>query len=132
MASATLAQTPRRQPYLVTAAPLTELCIAVDPTPPARAWWWQSFTATCATRATGPGLFEVSDTRIQIDGRTAAVRLQFRLPLQAPSGGDHFRDVEVVFANDTVLDVKTQNRAPLLRRDDLAIPELTPRGQRWP
>jgi hypothetical protein len=132
LASAALSQAPPHQLYLITAFPLMELCIAVDPTPPARAWWWQSFTATCSTRATGPGLFELTEARIQADRGTPGVKVQFRLALHAPAapGGERFRDIEVVFADDTVLDVASRTRVALIRRENLEIPEFAPRGRR--
>jgi len=123
-----LAQTHGRL-YLTTAAPLavgiaTPLCIAVDTVRPTRVWWWQPGNQGCRSRSTGPGIFAVFEPRVTTDSAQNEVRVQFRLPLQAPvtAGGEPFADIVVSFRGDSAVAVTGAARVAVLRRSDLEIP----------
>jgi hypothetical protein len=113
--------------YIVTASPIevglgTPLCIAVDPRKEHGVWWWQPGASGCASRSTGPGVFEADSATVSQSTQSPVINVSFRLPLH--SIVRPFVDIHLVIEHGTMCAVASCAPVPILRRDDLDVPPV--------
>ena len=111
--------------FAVTAQPLdvgasAKLCIAVDVSDPHGLWWWEPGTEGCASRSTGPDVFEAD--RAAVTKTEGAVHARFRLPLHGVAPRRDHVDVRVVIDSGRMRSMASGGGVPCVYRDDLDIP----------
>lgn len=119
--------------YIVTTAPLdvavgSGLCVAVAATAPRGVWWWQPGDAGCASRSTGPGVFDALDATVGDRTESGAIEVRFRVPLHFRPGSTMppFADVRLTIQNGTMQAAATGARVTTTRRNDLDLPARGP------
>jgi hypothetical protein len=118
--------------YLVTEGPVNVglsqgLCLAIDPNDEHGVWWWEPGASGCATRSTGPNVFQGDQARVSrsSDSSTTA---GFRLGTH--SRDRPFIDVRLILERGQMRAIDTGAQVPVQPRSDLDIPEMAPRGVR--
>jgi len=124
---------PRHPPdarYVVTDSPINVgvapgLCVAADSIDRHAIWWWEPGASGCASRSTGPGLFQADAATIsEASGSTA---LSFRLGTH--SSTRPFIDVRLVVEGTTLRALETGATVSVHRVATLDVPEMLPRGR---
>src|SRR5215213_5496383 len=112
--------------YIVTASPIDVgtftpgLCVAVDPSTEHGVWWWEPGTSGCASRSTGPGVFEADQATVSHATQSPAINVRFRMGLH--SMARPFVEIHLVIEDDSMRVVASGARVPILRRPDLDVP----------
>lgn len=127
---------PRQAPparYIVTATPIEVgvgpgICVAVDPTNPQGAWWWEPGRTGCASRSTGPGVFYAQDAKVAASPQSGLIEVRFRVDLITGPGstGAAFKDIRLLLEKGSMQAMPSGARVSTERRNDLEVPERPP------
>jgi hypothetical protein len=101
------------------------LCVAVDLNDTTGVWWWQPVGSDCSSRSTGPGVFHPEASTVTRSAQSDAYEVGFRLGTH--SSARPFIDVRLLVEGGTMRMAGSKEHVRLLRRSDLAIPEMPPR-----
>ena len=110
--------------YIVSAKPLALLsggngfCVAVDPTNPHGAWWWEPGKTGCSSRSTGPTVFPAD----RADVRTVADTVDVQFEIQLHSG--NAAPIKLTVTRDAMRHEPSGDQVPIDHRRDLDIPEM--------
>jgi hypothetical protein len=88
-------------------------------------WWWQPGGSDCGSRSTGPGVFHPEAATVTRSAQRDAYEVGFRLGTH--SSTRPFIDVRLLVEGGTMRMAGSKEHVRLLRRSDLAIPEMPPR-----
>lgn len=111
--------------YFVTNSPIdvgagTPLCIAVQPKNQGGIWWWEPGRSGCASRSTGPTVFQAHEATVSSAGRGETV-LRFRVGMH--SSTVPFIDVQLVLGDGEMRELGSGARVRVGTRKDLNVPE---------
>jgi len=114
--------------YIVTASPIDigtftrGLCVAVDPGTEHGVWWWEPGTSGCASRSTGPGVFEADQATVSRATQSPTISARFRVGLHSTTRP--FADIHLVIEDGSMRVVASGTRVPILRRCNLDVPPV--------
>jgi hypothetical protein len=104
------------------------LCVAVDLNDTAGVWWWEPGRSGCDSRSTGPDVFHPEAATVTRSAQSGAYEVGFRLGTHSPTRP--FVDVRLLVESGTMKMAGSTEGVRLMRRADLAIPEMPPPGRR--
>jgi hypothetical protein len=114
--------------YIVTASPIDigtsapGLCVAVDPSTEHGVWWWEPGTSGCASRSTGPGVFEADQATVSPATQSPTIGVRFRVGLHSMTRP--FVEIHLVIEDGSMRLVASGARVPILRRRNLDVPPV--------
>jgi hypothetical protein len=115
--------------YVVSAAPIDiglsqRFCVAVEPTNAKGIWWWEPGPTGCATRSTGPSVFEAQNASVK-SASSNTIEIRFRVPLHgdARTQQPDAIDVMMILEGGHLIVPATHARVATERRRALDIPE---------
>ena len=121
--------------YLFTSIPIRvnadglQQCVAVDPIDPKGVWVYSPGLKSCATRASGPGLFHPDLAAVR-RGAGRNIQVEFHMQLHVAPGDQRspFFQLGILVTNEYFVG-PTGDKIPVDRRTTLTVPEETWRRQ---